>query len=53
MKVVGQGELTHDPEKAIRFTFETGVVAAITIGMVSEAEIRQNVGIVRQLFPKV
>jgi aryl-alcohol dehydrogenase-like predicted oxidoreductase len=53
MKVVGQGELTHDPEKAIRFTFGTGVVAAVTIGMISEAEIRQNVGIVRQLFPKV
>jgi len=52
MKVVGQGSLTHDPERAIRFAFETGVVAAVTIGMVSEAEIRQNVAIVRQLFPQ-
>ncbi|GBC98551.1 General stress protein 69 [bacterium HR17] len=52
MKVVGQGELTRDPEKAIRYTFGTGVVAAVTIGMVSEAEIRQNVAIVRRLFPR-
>ncbi len=52
MKVVGQGELTDDPEKAIRFTFGTGVITAVTIGMVSEAEIRQNVGIVKSLFPE-
>ncbi len=51
MKVVGQGGLTHDPERAIRFVFETGVVYAITIGMVSETEIRQNVTITQTLFP--
>lgn len=53
MKILGQGELRNDPEKAIRYAFGTGVVAAVTIGMVSEAEIRQNVSIVRTLFPKM
>ncbi|MCS7263793.1 MAG: aldo/keto reductase [Armatimonadetes bacterium] len=49
MKVMGQGGLKRDPEKAIKFVFETGIPAA-TIGMVSEAEIRQNVAITRKLF---
>lgn len=52
MKVMGQGALTHDPEKALRFVFGTGLVEAATIGMVSEQEIRQNVTIARQLFPE-
>jgi predicted aldo/keto reductase-like oxidoreductase len=51
MKVLGQGGLTRSPEKAIRFVFESGIPAA-TIGMVSEAEVKQNVQIARQLFPQ-
>ncbi len=51
MKVLGQGGLRKGPERAIRFVFELGIPAA-TIGMVSESEIKQNVTIVRQLFPK-
>lgn len=47
MKVVGQGELTKDPEKALRFVFSTGVVTAVTIGMLRETEIRQNVNIIK------
>jgi len=51
MKVLGQGGLTRLPEKAIRFVFDCGIPAA-TIGMVSEAEVKQNVQIARQLFPQ-
>ncbi len=51
MKVFGQGGLRQNPEKAIRFVFESGILAA-TIGMVSEAELKQNVAIARKLFPE-
>ncbi len=51
MKVIGQGGLGRDPERAIRFVFESGIPAA-TIGMVSEAEVKQNVAIARRLFPE-
>ncbi|MCX7642263.1 MAG: aldo/keto reductase [Armatimonadetes bacterium] len=51
MKVFGQGGLRRDPERAIRFVFESGIPAA-TIGMVSEAEVKQNVAIARKLFPE-
>ena len=51
MKVLGQGGLRHDPEKAIRFVFDSGIPAA-TIGMVSETELKQNVSIARKLFPE-
>ncbi len=51
MKVFGQGGLRQNPEKAIRFVFESGIPAA-TIGMVSEAELKQNVAIARKLFPE-
>ncbi|MGQ9462748.1 MAG: aldo/keto reductase [Candidatus Fervidibacter sp.] len=51
MKVLGQGGLSRSPERAIRFVFESGV-QAVTIGMVGESEIRQNVQIARQLFPQ-
>ncbi|MFN4179419.1 MAG: hypothetical protein ACK4I8_03835, partial [Armatimonadota bacterium] len=51
MKVLGQGGLRQNPEKAIRFVFESGIPAA-TIGMVSEAELKQNVSVAKQLFPE-
>lgn len=51
MKVFGQGGLRQDPEKALRFVFESGIQAA-TIGMVSETEVKQNVAIARKLFPE-
>ncbi len=51
MKVLGQGQLGSDARKAIEFTFKTGVVSAITIGMVSEREINENSRFVRTLFP--
>lgn len=52
MKILGEGKLKGDPEKCIRYAFETGVIPAMTIGMMSEDEIKQDVGIVRGLFPK-
>ncbi len=51
MKVLGQGGLRQNPEKAIKFVFDSGIPAA-TIGMVSEAELKQNIAIARQLFPE-
>lgn len=50
MKVFGQGGLSRSPEEAIRFVFNSGIPAA-TIGMLSEAEVKENVRIARQLFP--
>ncbi|MCS7191648.1 MAG: aldo/keto reductase [Armatimonadetes bacterium] len=51
MKVIGQGGLRRDVDKAIQFVFETGIPAA-TIGMLNEAEIKQNITITRKLFPQ-
>lgn len=52
MKIFGEGKLKDNPEKCIRYAFETGVIPAMTIGMMSEEEIKQDAAIVRGLFPK-
>ncbi|MCS7224077.1 MAG: aldo/keto reductase [Armatimonadetes bacterium] len=52
MKVMGQGQLGSNPERAINFVFHSGVVSAITIGMISEKEIKDNSRRTRSLFPK-
>ena len=46
MKVLGEGSLSSDPEKAIRFVAETDCVDAMTIGYMSHDEMRQCAGIV-------
>ena len=48
MKVVGGGgDLTDDPEKAIRFVCGETPVHALVMGMVSEAQVIENTGLVR------
>ena len=49
MKVLGQDDLTSDPEKAIRFVTDTECVDAMTIGYMSHKEMRQCVEIVERL----
>ena len=50
MKVVGGGgELTGDPAKAIRFTCGIDGVHAIVMGMVNEAQVLENTGLVADL----
>ena len=53
MKVVGQGRLGKDARNAIHFVLDLPCVHAITIGMVSRAEVDENVGWVEehQLVP--
>jgi 1-deoxyxylulose-5-phosphate synthase len=48
MKVLGQGSLTHDPERAIRYVLELDCVDAITIGMTSDDQIRHNIDIMER-----
>jgi 1-deoxyxylulose-5-phosphate synthase len=49
MKVVGNGRLTHDVRKAVRYVMELPSVDALVIGMQSAAEIDQNVDLVEAL----
>jgi 1-deoxyxylulose-5-phosphate synthase len=49
MKVLGQDDLTSDPEKAIRFVVETDCVDAMTIGYMNHDEMNQCVEIVDRL----
>ena len=49
MKVLGQGKLGADPEQAIRYVLGLGCVDAITIGMESVDEVRQNVALVERI----
>jgi len=48
MKVVGQGRLTDDPRRALQFVMGLSCVHAITVGMLSEREILQNVEIIEE-----
>jgi 1-deoxyxylulose-5-phosphate synthase len=49
MKVVGGGgDLTQDPGKAIRFVCDQTRVHALVMGMVNEAQVVENTGLVRQ-----
>lgn len=49
MKVVGNGKLTADVRRAVRFVIDLPSVDALVIGMQSEAEIDQNVDLVEAL----
>ena len=50
MKVVGAGsELARDPSRAVRFVLGIPSVHALVMGMMSEAEILENIGLVDQL----
>ena len=50
MKVVGGGtDLTKDPRQAIRFVLEQESVHAMVIGMLSEAEVEENIGLIGEL----
>ena len=50
MKVVGAGsELARDPSRAVRFVLGIPSVHALVMGMMSEAEILENTGLVDQL----
>ncbi|HEX9063084.1 MAG TPA: aldo/keto reductase [Clostridia bacterium] len=53
MKVLGDGELAQDPEKAINFISELSCVDAIIIGMMDENQVNQNVQLVENVFTKV
>ena len=47
MKVVGGGsELTRDPTKAVRFVLGIPAVHALVMGMMDEAQIEENIGLV-------
>jgi 1-deoxyxylulose-5-phosphate synthase len=49
MKVVGNGKLTGDVRKAVRYVMDLPSVDSLVIGMRSEAEIDQNVDLVEEL----
>ncbi|HET6386993.1 MAG TPA: aldo/keto reductase [Armatimonadota bacterium] len=49
MKVLGQGSLARDPERAIEFVLNLGCVDAITIGMTSDDQVRRNIAIIERL----
>jgi 1-deoxyxylulose-5-phosphate synthase len=46
MKVLGQGALAYDPERAIQYALGLGCLDAITIGMTSSQQLRDNIRIV-------
>ena len=46
MKVVGGGELTGDPARAVRYVMGESAVHAIVMGMMNEDEIIENCGLV-------
>jgi aryl-alcohol dehydrogenase-like predicted oxidoreductase len=45
MKVMGGGELTADPARAVRFVLGLPAVHALVIGMMDEDQIRTNIGL--------
>jgi len=49
MKVLGQGDLSADPEAALRYVMGLSCVDAFTIGMESVDEIRRNVALVERI----
>lgn len=48
MKVVGQGDLHESVPKSIRFAMGLSCVDALVIGMIDEAQVRQNVSLVNE-----
>ena len=53
IKVLGDGELVQEPEKAINFISSLSCVDAMIIGMVDENQVDQNVQLVENVFTKV
>jgi aryl-alcohol dehydrogenase-like predicted oxidoreductase len=51
MKVMGAGQLGHDPERALQFALNLDCLDAIVIGMEGEGEIDQNLDLLRRLKP--
>ncbi len=47
MKVMGGGELTEDPPRAVRYVLGVPAVHAIVIGMMNEDQIDTNIGLVK------
>ncbi|MFC1717263.1 aldo/keto reductase [Candidatus Poribacteria bacterium] len=48
MKVIGQGQLSEDVPRGIRFAMGLSCVDTLVIGMDSESQIRQNVSLVNE-----
>ena len=48
MKVIGAGELGDDARNAIHYVLDLPSIEAITIGMISQAEVDENVGWVEE-----
>lgn len=44
MKVLGRGALAHEAHRALRYVLDLPDVDAATLGMMSEQEVRENVG---------
>jgi predicted aldo/keto reductase-like oxidoreductase len=49
MKVLGCGQLTGDVEKAFRYVLGLGTVHALSVGMTSAGQLRENVGLMEAL----
>ncbi len=52
MKVLGCGNLRHDPSKAIAYVLNLGTVYAMTIGTSSVSQLQENVDLVNKLAPQ-
>jgi len=48
MKVLGQGDLTEDAPRGIRFAMGLSCVDAMVIGMTDESQVRQNLSLVEE-----
>ncbi len=49
MKVFGNGDLAHDPEKALRYVMNLRCVDALTLGMTSESEVTEGIQVMEML----
>ena len=51
MKVLGCGQLSHDPEKALKYVLNLGTIYAMTIGTSSISQLQENARIINTLAP--
>jgi aryl-alcohol dehydrogenase-like predicted oxidoreductase len=51
MKVMGAGQLGHDPERAMRFALSLEWLDAVVIGMEDEGQVDSNLDLLRRLAP--
>jgi 1-deoxyxylulose-5-phosphate synthase len=51
MKVMGCGQLAHDPARAIQFALNLSCLDAIVLGMEDEGQVDQNLELLRRLEP--